>query len=960
MSKRGETALAQTLRGPVFTVLGPVRAWRDGVELDLGPPRRRAMLAVLLARTGGPVSLGEIADVLWGADPPSYATNIIHQYVGALRRLLEPDLPARAAGRWLVRSAGGYRLEVDAESLDLLRFRRLRGQARGCVDGDPREAVALLTEALQLWRGPAAIGIDPPVRQHPLFVGLDRERLAAARDTADAALRAGVAERVVGVVQEVAEQAPLDEPLQARLMLALAAAGRQAEALDVYQAVRARLAADLGVDPGPELGAAHRKVLRRQADDDTVDTVDTVDTAHATAGPPVAAAGPAQLPADLAAFTGRREELKQVLALLGDDDRVPPTVVISIIGGMAGVGKTTLAVHWAHRVADRFPDGQLYVNLRGFGPGGSGGSAMGSTEALRGFLEALGVPPQRVPASLDGQEGLYRSLLAGRRVLVLLDNARSVEQVRPLLPGSPGCLVIITSRDRLSGLIAGDGANPLTLQPLPGAEARDFLARRLGAGRVAAEPEAVEEIVRLCMGLPLTLAIVAARAATHHWFPLSAFGAELREGHGTLDGFPGVEVRAVFSWSYGALTPDAARLFRLLGLHPGPDIGAPAAASLAGSPAARARPLLAELTRAHLLMENAPGRYSLHDLLRAYAIELVHDDERGPALLRLMDHYLHSGHAAALLLSPSRESISVAEPQPGVIVGAFDDQAEAMAWFTTEHHTLLAVVEQAAGSGMDGHPWQLAWTMDHVLQRRGTWHELAIVHRTALHAAQRGGDRCGQAQAHRGLAGAYSLLGRYDDAHRHLGQALTLFVELGDLTGEANVHDNLGWLLNRQGLPREALAHYWKALDRFQVSGKAENGYQLNRIGWTHAMLGEYRQTLVHSGQALTIFQGLGDRHGEAEAWDNLGYAHHHLGEHPEAIACCRQALELYRILGDRYFEAEVLDHLGETHRALGEVDAARPLWRQALDILTELDLPEADQIRDKLRLLDHPAAEAP
>jgi hypothetical protein len=401
-------------------------------------------------------------------------------------------------------------------------------------------------------------------------------------------------------------------------------------------------------------------------------------------------------------------------------------VVISALSGTAGVGKTTLAVHWAHRVSARFPGGQLYVNLQGFDPGGA---ALEPGEAVRGFLEALGVPVARIPADLPAQTGLYRSLLAGQRVLVVLDNARDVEQVRPLLPGSPGCLAIVTSRNHLTGLVATEGAYPLTLDLLPTADACDLLTRRLGSGRVASEPAAVDEIIAGCARLPLALTIAAARAATSPDFPLAVFATELHEATRVLDPFHGgdlaTDVRAVFSWSYRALSAGAARLFRLLGLHPGPDIGLAAGASLAALQPAEARALLAELTRAHLLAEHAPGRYAFHDLLRSYAAEQAQaresQQERDAAVHRILDHYLHTAHRTAMLIEPHFDPLSLVPAQPGVVLGAAGTAEDAMAWLTAEHAALLAAVLLAADAGHGRHAWQLAWAVTTAFIRRGSW-----------------------------------------------------------------------------------------------------------------------------------------------------------------------------------------------------------------------------------------------
>ncbi|HZM83727.1 MAG TPA: NB-ARC domain-containing protein, partial [Candidatus Limnocylindrales bacterium] len=418
------------------------------------------------------------------------------------------------------------------------------------------------------------------------------------------------------------------------------------------------------------------------------------------------------LPPALPFFVGRSAELAALTALVDRTSEPGGTVVISAIDGTAGIGKTALAVQWAHQAADRFGDGQLYVNMRGFGPADS---PMTPAEAVRVFLDALGVPPDRIPSNLDAQVGLYRSLLADRRMLVVLDNARDAAQVRPLLPGSPGGLVIVTSRNRLGPLVAAEGAEPLTLDLLTRAEAEELLARRLGDKRIASDPMAVEDVIARCARLPLALAILAARAAAHPDFPLADLATELVEVRRSLDGFDAgdaaTNVRTVLSWSYRQLSEPAARLFRLLSLHPGPDIGLPAAASLVGTDADAevddVRASLAELTRSHMVAEPASGRFGFHDLLRAYAGELVHSldpqEDRRVATTRLLDHYLHTAYAAERLLRPQRDPIALDPPQPGVRLGALADLPQALAWFTTEHPALVAVVAQAENSSYDTH-----------------------------------------------------------------------------------------------------------------------------------------------------------------------------------------------------------------------------------------------------------------
>ncbi|GAA3758478.1 hypothetical protein GCM10022225_49820 [Plantactinospora mayteni] len=680
-----------------------------------------------------------------------------------------------------------------------------------------------------------------------------------------------------------------------------------------------------------------------------------------TAAPTIAAlpvAVPRQLPADLAAFTGRTAECARLDAVLAGAGEHPTAVPVILIAGTAGVGKTILAVHWAHHVRDRFPDGQLYVNLRGFEPSGS---ALSPAEAVRGFLDAFDVPPHRVPSTVDAQVGLYRSLLADRRVLVVLDNARDAEQVRPLLPGSPGSLVVVTSRNQLTSLVAAAGSHPMLLGMLSEPEARQLLARRLGPDRAAAEPAAIDEIVARCAGLPLALSIVAARAATNPGFPLETLAAELRDTLGGLDTFdagdPVTDVRAVFSWSYRTLGAAAARLFRLLGTHPGPEIGVSAAASLAGLPVPRVRPLLAELTRAHLLAEHVPGRYTFHDLLRAYAAELNGlvdpEPERQEARYRMLDHYLHSADIAALLLRPGLQPVGLAPPRPGTVVDEFADSSAATVWLGTEYPVLLAAIGLAAGSGFDTHAWQLARTLDDFLDRRGRWGDVAAAQRTALAAATRSASPTGQAYAHRGLSRAYFGLGRYDDSHLHLRLALSRYVETGDRIGQAETTRNVCRVLERQGQYRPALDYALRALELYPPDGPPTARARLhNDVGWLHALLGDYQQTLVHCRRALAVHQQAGDPDGEPNTWDSLGYAHHHLGNHDEAITCYQRALRLFAESADRVNEAETLVRLGDTQRVVGEVDAARSCWVRALEILAEFGHPGAASVRDKLARL--------
>jgi tetratricopeptide (TPR) repeat protein/transcriptional regulator with XRE-family HTH domain len=669
---------------------------------------------------------------------------------------------------------------------------------------------------------------------------------------------------------------------------------------------------------------------------------------------------PAQLPADLRFFAGRDAQLASLDAALDGVSASHGTaaVLILAISGSAGIGKTTLAVHWAHRVRDKFPGGQLYVNLRGFGPRGS---AVHPAEAIRSFLDALDVRAQRIPVDLDAQAALYRSVLAGKRMLILLDNASDAEQIRPLLPGVAGCAVVVTSRRALTGLIAADNAHPVVLDLLTHAEARKLLTARLGNRRISAEPSSVDEIIERCARLPLALVVAAARSATRPDLPLRSLVDQLRQAKAGLDAWTAddaaTDVRTVFSWSYQQLSLPAARLFRLLGLHPGPSLRASAAASLAGVELDEVQQLLRELTGTHLLTEYSPGRYAFHDLLRAYAAELAsaheEDDDQAAAVRRLLDHYVHNAFTAARLLSPHRDPIDILQPSDGVILETPRDDPQAMSWFAAEHQVLIGALDLAVHSGLDGYAEPFAWTLTDFLQRKGHWQDQATVHITALAATQRLDDRRGQGRAHRHLSRAYILMDRLNDAYAHYQQALDLAEQVGDASGQAHVHLNVANLLERLGHLPEALDHAQKGLALFAtVDNTSGQARARNMVGWFHARLGRYRDALTHCELALAELQDINDKQGQIFTWDSMGYAHHHLGQHDRAVVCFQHALSLAQQVGDQHSAAIVLNHLGDNHESAGNTDTARDVWQQALDILNELSHPDADEISLKLKQL--------
>lgn len=651
---------------------------------------------------------------------------------------------------------------------------------------------------------------------------------------------------------------------------------------------------------------------------------------------------PAMLPAGVQNFTGRSEELAKLNNLLLDERYIGRTAIISAIGGGGGIGKTALALHWARRVVDRFPDGQLYVDLRGFDPTGK---PMEPKEAVRRFLDALGVLHEKIPVDSNAQFALYRSLLAGKRMLVLLDNAYDTEQVRPLLPGSPQCLVLITSRNPLTGLIAAEGAQPIAIDLFTFDEAWAMLADRLGRARLVAEPQAANEIISRCARLPLALAIVAARAATRPHLPLAMLADELADMRERLDALAGDEpytdMRAVFSWSYQSLTAAAARVFQLLGLHPGPDITAPAAASLAGLPLSETRALLNELIRASLLAEYSLGRFTFHDLLRAYATELVHtltSDERQEAVGRLLTHYLRIARKADQFLDPNWESFGEELPVPGVVDQPITSHHAAIGWFAAERANLLAAVRLAIQDHFDTHAYQLAWSLITFLSRSGDQREWAEVGQTALMATRRLRERQAEARAHRILASAYVWLKRYPDAYNHYMQALDLFNEFGDVTGKAHTHLMLGRLFDWQADHRRALIHAQSALALYQeLDDWAWQARVLNDIGRTYGKLGNHQDGLSHCWRALKLCVELGDRDGEATTLADLAELLRHSGQMDRAIAYYRKSATIRAEIGDRHNQVRALLKLAEVLDATGRHADAQAANSEAQEIRAQI-----------------------
>ncbi|MFJ4782137.1 AfsR/SARP family transcriptional regulator [Streptomyces sp. NPDC088794] len=946
-------------------LLGPLELWAAGRRLDLGQPRQRAVLAALGADAGRPVTMESLVDRIWDDTPPSGARAALYPHVSRIRRLLEEA--ARAEGcedrppLRLLKVTGGYVLEAQGERVDLLRFRRLVARARD-AHRDDNDRSELLGEALDLWRGIPLAGLAGTWAER-MRTALGQERLDAAIAWARTETRTGHPLEVVGRMRGLTAEYPLVEPLAAELVRALAASGRNAEALECYTLARRRLMEELGSEPGAELRAVHDSVLRSTGEPPRRETA-----------PPAAATAPArpvpaQLPADVPAFTGRAEQLAELSAHLvaGGEGRQPATaVVISAVSGTAGVGKTALAVRWAHRTREEFPDGQLYVNLRGFDVK----EPVSAAEALSGFLAALGVPGRDIPQEPEDRAARYRTELSGRRLLIVLDNASSAEQVRPLLPGTSTCKVLVTSRDSLAGLVAVHGAHRLVLDLLPPADAIGLL-RTLVGGRVDAEPEAAAALSEQCGRLPLALRVAAELALSEPEVPLAELSEELTDHRKRLDlldvgGDPRAAVRAVFSWSYQRLPADAATAFRLLGLHPGPDFDTRATAALAGVSLHDARRTVAVLTRAHLIQPMRPGRYGMHDLLRVYAAwqaetqDTEHD--RDLALDRLFDHYLAGAAAAMDLLHPAERRLRPRVTARSGALPHLTDAAQARQWLDTEQRVLVTVCAEAAARGRAVHATRTATVLHRYFESGGHFADALVVYAHAGRAAREANDIEGEADVLTCLGVIQRRLARYEAAATHHQQALALYRRIGNRTGEARNLTNQGVLHELRGQYRQALDCHGQAVTLFRQTG--DPGGQadaLNNLGIIHELLHEYEAAADNHRQALALYQEAGHVFGEASALGNLGIVQNRLGDHTAAADTFQRILTAFRGLGHRSGEAHALSNLGETYARLDRYETAADHQRKALALFRRIgerygEVGALNGLGEALHGMDQPA----
>ncbi|ONI92214.1 transcriptional regulator, SARP family protein [Saccharothrix sp. ALI-22-I] len=918
------------------------------------------MLAALAVDAGRVVPVDRLIDRVWGDDPPLRARTTLLNYLSRLRLLL-----ASAGTAVVARRPGGYSLDVERFTVDLLRFHDLCAQAR---TGDDRQAAALLRQALDLWQGEALTGIEGDWAEAERY-RLHQQLLGAECDLTDTLLRLGHGEDLVATLSARTVRWPLDERVASQLMLALHRAGRTADALAHYRALRDRLVEHLGTEPGTALQDLHQRIL--DTDPTLTPPLAAITGAAITSGtaakaePPV----PRQLPAPPRWFTGRGTELARLDQALtaglhgdrllfetGSARQTATTVVISAIGGTGGIGKTWLALAWAHRHLDRFPDGQLFIDLHGFSPTEE---PMAPESAVHGFLDALGVASGRIPPNLDAQAALYRSLVAGKRMLVVLDNAATVDQVVPLLPGSPTCTVLVTGRTRLASLIDRHGARHLQLDILDRVEARALLAARLGADR--AEADAVDELVELCGGYPLALSITARVAASRPGIPLTEIAAELRElGLEMLDHDTdsAASLPDVLSWSLRWLTDEQRTVFGLLGIAPGPDTTLPAVVSLTGLPPARARKALATLENASLLERRPGGRYAMHDLVRTYAASIAHDlpdDVREAALVRVMDFHLHTAHTADHLLEPTRQHLEPDPPAPGVHPHPLHDAAAATAWLQTEHANLLATQRAAVVLGHHPAVWHLAQALESFHYRSGHLRDALAMWRAAVDAAAHLPDPATRSGAHRALGYAYARLGLHEEATDHLDQALDLAVRHDDPTQQAHIHRTLAAVWERRGEDQRALDHVRQALNLHRALGQPEwEAHALCGVGWFAARLGDFDTARDHCRAALTLYRHHDNPDGEADALDSLGFIAHRTGHYQQAVGHYHQALTLYRTVDNRYQLADSLDRLGHPHAALGQHEQASTTWREALGLYREQGRDEdAERVQQQLDDLD-------
>ncbi|MBB5874462.1 DNA-binding SARP family transcriptional activator [Allocatelliglobosispora scoriae] len=898
--------------GVEFRLLGPLEMRLGGRQVDLGHARGQLVLAALLTDANRTVSVDLLVDRVWGDSPPVSARNTLHSYLSRLRHTL-----AGAPAVRIDRRKAGYLLDVPAAAVDRLRFEELLRQA---FAAEGRQALALFDNALALWRGDAFAGLDAPWLAG-LRGGLSQQLLAARTARNEIALHLGEHEALLPGLTLMATQRPTDERIAGQLMLALHRSGRSAEALEHYRSVRDRLVDEQGMDPGAELQNLHHRIL--SADPDL----------HRS--PQQSSPKPRQLPAPPRLFIGRQESL----AALTRSRRVTGLVAIT---GPGGIGKTWLALRWAEEHQRQFGDGVVYLDLHGYGPANR---PLPTETALRVLLEALGAAGPPLTGGVDALAAHYRSAIDGRDVLVILDNARSLDDVLPLLPGGASCFTIVVSRDRLPGLAVHNGVHPMSLPGFDDDDAGRLLTAHLGEARVAAEPAAVAELIGYCAGLPLALAMLAARAANSPQLPLAALVDELRDLSDRLDGLHTGDVSMnlglVFQQSRDALPASAADLLDLLGLAFGAEVGLAAAASLAGCSLPQARAALSRLVQAHLVTQSGADRYRLHDLVRLYAsrraAELPHA-VRDAALRRLVSCYLHTSHHADRLTDPFRPDIALAAAEPGTHPVVLATPSAASAWFAAEIGSLHMAQQVATDNGWDDLVWQLAWSATSHRRRQGHNGDSIAAWLAGLDAARRLGDPAAIGTAQRYLGYLHSMRGDKRAARQLLRDAIGTLSGLDDRRGLAVAHYLLGTIA-----PRDWQHHLTEARRLFEATDSPTwVACCLNTLGWRNAARGRYREGRELCEQALVRFTAGGDDQGRAAAWESLAVIAQRTGDHDEAARCFRAASDVFDGCGNVVESAAMLVGFGDAKQLTGDLDEAREAWRQALGTYLQQHAAEA------------------
>jgi DNA-binding SARP family transcriptional activator len=952
-----------------FRLLGPVEVRAGEDWRGIGAPKWRSVLAALLIHPGQIVSADTLIGELWRDEPPARAANLVSIYVLRLRRLMDdPD------GRLLVTRSPGYLLRVAGDDTDALLFEAMvRDGRRAFAAGDPEGAASRLTEALGLWFGRPLADVPPTPLVEAEAERLNELRLGAVELRITAELALGQHDQAVAELRRLLADHPLREGLWLLLMRALDGAGRHAEALEVYGQARDAISEQLGVDPGAEIRQLHADLLAK----DTAAPAGVITAGSVPAGsarpakpeiesdePPESrlargarrtAPAPAQLPADIADFTGRDEQVKRLSDLLSGTGASgdPGAVRIAVVAGAGGLGKTSLAVHAAHRVRRRFPDGQLYVDLLG-----ATAAPLLPGDVLARFLRDLGVDGRDIPVDEDERAARYRTTLARRRMLVVLDNARDAAQVRPLLPGSASSAVLVTTRSRMPDLAS---TKLVDLNVLDDDEALKLFVKVVGEERAAAEPEATAELLDACAGLPLAIRICAARLVTRSGWTVRAMAGRLHDEHRRLDEMRAgdLAVRASFQVSFTSLPPstdkqgiDPARAFCLLGLWQGPSISSAAAAALFGIPEYSAEDALEVLVDTHLLESVATDRYRFHDLLRVYAAERAADDlsaaERDAAVTRLLGWYMRTTDAAATALAPHRYNIPLDAPAGDDVPAlSFATSEEALAWYDDERANLVAATRQAAGSGLHEIAWRLPAPLFQMFSSRGNWADCIATSRIALESARQAGNRQGEAWILNNLGDALGFT-RHSEGIDCLERSLAIRREVGDRMGEAQSANNLADAYHWLGRTDEALELYRRALELNRAVGyRLGEGIALVNLGWMLVDLGRAGEAIDYLRQAREAFAEIDYVDGVGYALHILGRCHLSLGRDAEALSCLHEALASHRASGNRGRQAATLTTLGTAQNRLGLAAEARESWTQATAIFTELgDLAEAEKVR--------------